>query len=153
MTPPSPNYPQDNRRRAIGHHLNFVEPGVPLWKALRDYHHGCDHSWVGMGENLIASRTATPGRHHQPIIDLDTPHRIVESTTPGNHHLYLDTEISSWRWRLLMVALYLAKVIEPGNFWWSMRRGSNFVRPEGQRKDADVFSDEAFTEFFWHHRD
>ena len=76
--------------------------------------------------NLISSRT-TSGRH-MPILDLDFPHHYEQSTADGHSHLYLDVEISNWRWFWLMVALRQAGIIELGFFAWSLRRWGNFVR-------------------------
>lgn len=82
--------------------------------------------------NLVSSRT-TSGKH-MPILDLDFPHRLEQSSTSGHTHLYLDREVSHWRWIALMIGLRLAHVIEPGFFIWSMRRGQNFVRLPGAPK-------------------
>lgn len=39
---------------------------------------------------------------------------------------------------LLLWALYLTGVIEPGNFWWSLRRGGTFVRrPDVPKTEAE----------------
>ena len=86
--------------------------------------------------NLISSKTED-GKQ-KPILDLDFDHVVTDSTHPGHHHLYLNVPISTWRWRLLMFALYQARVIELGYFVWSIRRGANFVRIPGSVKEDSV---------------
>lgn len=83
--------------------------------------------------NLISSKSRSGTQ--RPIIDLDFPHAYVPSSTDGHAHLYLNQEISRWRWFVLMVGLYIGGVIDKGGFWWTLRRGSNFVRLPGVDKD------------------
>lgn len=119
----------------------FREPGVSLFKALRYYDRSADYDSNDLSTNtaaltavqtvaqelpLVSSKTAEGW--HKPIIDIDGDHLIIKSKTSGHHHLYLNTPIRPWRWRVLMVGLYVGKVIETGNFWWSMRRGLNFAK-------------------------
>lgn len=87
----------------------------------------------GPEHNLVSSHI--PGtRKHAPIIDLDFRHRYVPSSQEGHAHLYLDVPISRFRWTLLMIGLYAGGVVEQGFFWWSLRRGGNYVRREGLKK-------------------
>jgi hypothetical protein len=87
-----------------------------------------------LGAQLVSSLTID-GKH-MPILDLDFPHSYVPSSTRGHAHLYLNVAIRPWRWRVLQVALWIAKVQEPGYSVWSLRRGANFVRLRGERKRA-----------------
>lgn len=82
--------------------------------------------------NLVSSIT-TEGEQ-MPILDMDFPHHIVPSATPGHNHLYIDVPMSKFRWFILMCALKYAGVIELGFFVWSVRRGGNFVRKQGVSK-------------------
>ncbi len=109
-------------------------PDGPLLKQLLRYrlHHDRHRSTAFELPNLISSRT-TRGTH-LPILDLDFKHTAVRSSTEGHTHLYLDREISTWRWVALMIGLRLGHVIEPGFFIWSLRRGQNFVRLPGVPK-------------------
>lgn len=86
--------------------------------------------------NLVSSHVRDT-KQHAPIIDLDFPHVYVSSTKEGHGHLYLNVPISKWRWRALMLGLYLGGVIEKGYFLWSLRRGANFVRRPGVEKTTD----------------
>lgn len=113
-----------------------MEP-VPLWISFLTYRHKNDRTLATKNNpsaNLVSSR-ALCGKQ-MPIIDLDGPHEYVASSTQGHGHLYLDHEISDGRWVVLMIGLWVGGVIETGNFMWSLRRGANFVRPEGVSKNA-----------------
>lgn len=120
------------RRLARGWSIGYVEKGVSLWRALRHYSPDADYEVLSTYEpvvypNLVSS-LSPDGKTHAPIIDVDFRHTYVPSTTPGHGHLYLDVPISRWRWVVLMLGLRTGKVIEQGNFWWSLRRGQNFAR-------------------------
>lgn len=90
------------------------------------------------GPNLISSITDEGG--HMMILDMDFPHHIEPSSTPGHSHLYLDMHMTKLQWVLLMCALRYAGVIELGFFVWSMRRGGNFVRLPGIPKEGTAES-------------
>ncbi len=108
----------------------------PMFLSLVKYRASADREPAeGDDYNLLSSNV--PGtKKHAPIIDLDFKHRYVPSTNAGHAHLYLDVPISRFRWFLLMVGLYAGGAIEQGYFWWSIRRGANFVRRPGVRKEA-----------------
>jgi hypothetical protein len=118
-----------------GHRLNHVA-SEPLLVSLLKYRAARDRdrvqpAYLGRA-NLVSSLTES-GRQ-APIIDLDVPHHYVKTETPGHAHLYLNYEIPRWRWLALMIGLRLGGALEVGTFWWSLRRGANFVRPAGHRK-------------------
>lgn len=79
--------------------------------------------------NLISSYTQDD--RQMPILDLDFDHLMVDSSTDGHHHLYINVPMSRMKWRILMLVLWWTGVIEMGNAVWSLRRGANFVRPPG----------------------
>lgn len=113
--------------------LETPESG-PLWRALLAYRqYRSRWSTPRDTANLVSSKTQRP-RVHLPIIDLDIPHEYSPSSTPGRAHLYLDEAIPRWRWLLLMIGLRQGRVIDKGFFWWSLRRGANFVRLPGIKK-------------------
>lgn len=115
-------------------HLDIVDE--PMALSMLKYRQYEDRQPSDEDANVVSSNVVGT-RHHLPIIDLDYSHRYVPSTTPGHGHLYLDQPISSLRWVILMVGLRIGGVIEPGYFWWSLRRGGNFVRREGVHKTTD----------------
>lgn len=83
--------------------------------------------------NLVSSHIEG-SKLHAPVLDLDSPHVLVKSTTDGHSHLYIDVPMSRFRMLVLLAALRFAGVIEMGNFWWSLRRGATFVRLPGTTK-------------------
>ena len=98
-------------------------------------------------KNLVSSKTEAGT--HMPILDIDIPHLVEESSTEGHSHLYLDVEMSHWRWVALMIGLRISRVIEPGFFIWSMRRGQNFVRlPEVRKRGEDEWTKPTYGWFF-----
>lgn len=111
-----------------------IEP-EPLMVSLIKYRQKKNRVQTDDNPNLVSSLT-TKGKQ-MPIIDLDFPHHIVKSTTDGHHHLYIDVPMSKWRWLVLMFGLYVSGVVELGYFVWSLRRGANFVRIDGVRKQGE----------------
>lgn len=112
-------------------HLDIVDE--PMALSMLRYRQYEDRQPSEQDANVVSSNVV--GTHtHAPIIDLDFPHRYVSSTSEGHGHLYLDVPIGMFRWVILMIGLRVGGVIEPGYFWWSLRRGGNFVRREGVHK-------------------
>jgi hypothetical protein len=68
-------------------------------------------------------------------VQIDVPHHYVKSTQEGHGHLYIDVEMSNWKWFRLMVAFYRSGTIERGYFAWGIRRWGNFVRRPGIAKE------------------
>ena len=95
--------------------------------------------------NLVSS--ITDDGKQLPIIDLDFNHSHVESSSDGHSHLYLNVPISKARWTCLMWGLYLSKQIELGFFVWSLRRGGNFVRIPGTKKQEGTES--TYSRYGW----
>lgn len=77
--------------------------------------------------NLVASLTME-GTGHMPILDLDIPHQYVRSQTEGHGHLYLDVEISWWRYKRMLKQLYKAGVIERGFYLLAKKRRMTMTR-------------------------
>lgn len=98
----------------------------PIMKSMRYANPNEEKTENYENPNGVTSKTVDG--LHMPILDLDFPHTYVPSTKEGHGHLYLNVPISNFRWFILMIALYYAKVIELGFFIWSIRRGMNQVR-------------------------
>ena len=76
--------------------------------------------------NLVSS--ARSDGLHAPALDIDSPARLVSSSTPGHFHLYLDRPVT-WRdYRRVLRALHRAGYIDDGVYWRSLDRGSTFLR-------------------------
>lgn len=65
---------------------------------------------------------------HAPVLDLDVPHDLVSSSTPGHSHLYIDMVMSWRRYKRLLKALGRAGIIERGYVKASIARKHTAVR-------------------------
>ena len=77
-----------------------------------------------------------PARHIVAL-DIDYPAHLVESTTPGHYHLYLDVPggIAHKDYMRLVQLLGEIGIIEPGYAAASTRRGYTSLRPPWRKKD------------------
>jgi len=83
--------------------------------------------------NLISS-LCDDGRH-MPVLDIDRmPVKVVESSTPGNFHLYIDRPMTWAAYARLLAALGAAGILEAGYVSASLERGATYVRKPGVRK-------------------
>lgn len=121
-----------NRKTWHVDHLDIVDE--PMVVSMLRYRQYADRQPSDVDANVVSSNVVGKRGKHAAIIDLDFPHEYVPSTTTGHAHLYLNVEISYWRWFILNLGLYLGGVIEKGYFLWSLRRGGNFVRRRGVHK-------------------
>lgn len=72
---------------------------------------------------------------HKIVLDVDHPVKVLESSTPGHHHLFIDKPMSWDRYRAVLEALTLAGVVEPGYLGISEQRGYTAVRLPWVKKD------------------
>lgn len=86
--------------------------------------------------NLVGSRT-TDGKH-MPTLDIDVPLRLIPSSTPGHSHLYIDVEMSWWRYRRLLRQLYKARLIEKGFYQLALGNRQTFLRRPGVTKQNEA---------------
>lgn len=74
--------------------------------------------------------------YHRPVLDIDIPARLLPSSTPGHHHLYLDIDVPWDKYEALLKALADARVIEEGYVLAALERKATFVRlPWVKKKD------------------
>lgn len=85
--------------------------------------------------NIVSS--LLPSGKHAPVLDLDIPHTLIPSSTPGHSHLYLDVEMSWWKYRVLLWALRFTNIIEPGYYQMATFRRQTLVRRPGVIKQND----------------
>lgn len=78
--------------------------------------------------NAVSSVDASKSGWHLPVLDIDLPVRVVESHTPGHHHLYIDKPVRWDKYEALLVALADAGIIESGYAQASIHRQASFVR-------------------------
>ena len=77
----------------------------------------------------MSGEETTPTEYlHRPVLDIDVPARLIPSTTPGHHHLYLDIDMTWEKYEALLKALASAGVIEQGYLLAALNRRATFVR-------------------------
>lgn len=83
---------------------------------------------VGSLEEADLVGSLLPNGRHAPVIDIDLPCRLVESKTPGHHHLYIDKELTWGDYRRLLRLLSDIGIVEYGYYGASLAHGQTFVR-------------------------
>lgn len=73
---------------------------------------------------------------HKVVLDIDFPVKVVDSSTPGHHHLYIDKPITWEQYVKIMDALVEAGIVEEGFLGASIARGFTGVRLPWKRKQA-----------------
>lgn len=87
--------------------------------------------------NLVSSESTQPGEH-LPVIDLDIPHRLVPSSTPGHSHLYIDKPVTWEQYKHLLEALLECGIIGQGWFNQAMLDGKTWVRAPDWTKEREA---------------
>jgi len=82
--------------------------------------------------NLIGSSYGLV--EHLPVIDIDVPCVLVESSTPGHYHLYIDHPVVDELYWQMLEAMAAAGVVQKAYVGVSKRRGQTFVRVPGLKK-------------------
>ena len=73
---------------------------------------------------------------HTPMLDIDIPARLIESSTPGHSHLYIDKEMTWRQYKRLLRALMKAGIIEENYYKESVRRKASHLRPPWIEKET-----------------
>lgn len=84
---------------------------------------------------ICSDSTRDPGVHY-PCIDIDVPVKLVESSTPGHHHLYINVEMTWGQYKDILNALWCAGVIEGGYLAAAIRRERTDVRLPWIKKEV-----------------
>jgi len=87
--------------------------------------------------NLVSSKVGFetgPKAMHAPAIDLDFPAYLVESSTPGHFHLYLEKEIPLDKYLKVLEAMMEAGLVERGFYNAARSREATFLRLPGDHK-------------------
>lgn len=75
---------------------------------------------------------------HKPVLDIDFPVKVVESSTPGHHHVFIDKELPWDEYMQLLTTLADVGIIEPGYVRAAESRGYTSVRlPWIKKGDPD----------------
>lgn len=86
---------------------------------------------------LVGSATgrySAAGPMHMPAIDIDFPCELVESSTPGHYHLYVDKEIPLVQYLAVLREMTNAGIVQRGFYRSAVRRGQTFLRLPGVKK-------------------
>jgi hypothetical protein len=76
---------------------------------------------------------------HRPVIDMDFPVKVIESSTPGHSHLYIDREIEWDDYVKLLEVMAEIGLVEPGYVSASKDRGFTALRlPWVKKHPSDV---------------
>lgn len=89
----------------------------------------------------LTSSLALDGKHY-PVLDLDIPHALFPSTTPGHTHLYLDIPLEWDDYVEVLDVLAKHGIIQKGFAEWSKKRGASFVRTPWTGKTGTASSAE-----------
>lgn len=65
---------------------------------------------------------------HKPVLDIDMPVKVIESSTPGHYHLYIDKVMSWDKYQLLMAVLVEVGIVQEGFYKFAVKRGQSFTR-------------------------
>lgn len=84
--------------------------------------------------NLVSSAVAGMEGIHMPAIDIDLPCRLIESSTPGHFHLYIDQPMSWEHYKGVLAALTKAGVVQMGFYENTLRKGASHLRKPGHKK-------------------
>ena len=71
---------------------------------------------------------------HAPVLDLDFPCTLLDSTTPGHHHLVIDRPLTWDQLVILMDAMAVVGLLEVGYVAAAKRRGYTSIRLPWVRK-------------------
>lgn len=71
---------------------------------------------------------------HAPTLDMDVYCELIESTTPGHFHLYIDKPMTWDVYSDLLVAMHNAGLLQKGFVELSLARGASFLRKPGVAK-------------------
>lgn len=93
--------------------------------------------------NIMTSEVMDPddpfSNMHKPVIDIDFPVKVIESTTPGHSHLIIDKAMDWETYKLLLRTLVVVGLVEPGYLSASLERGYTAIRlPWVKKQAADI---------------
>jgi hypothetical protein len=86
-----------------------------------------------MKANLVSSRIGD-SKYHSPVLDIDMPCRLLPSSSPGHHHLYVDHPMEWDTYRLLLQSMAQAGLLEWGFVAASVEQGYSTVRAPWVKK-------------------
>lgn len=85
--------------------------------------------------NVITSMVAEDVTKHKFVVDVDFPVTVIESSTPGHSHLYIDFTMEKDVYFELLAAMVKAGLVEEGYVGASESRGFTSLRLPWVKKD------------------
>lgn len=113
-----------------------------------EYEPGIDREVADLNEaNIVSSehKVSFLERRHAVLLDIDYPAYIVESSSPGHHHVYLDVPggVKHEDYMELVELLGRIGVVEKGYAEVSVKRGHTDLRlPWVRKEDQKIHSDD-----------
>lgn len=86
---------------------------------------------------VVSSEIEGTRDSHTIMLDIDMPACLIESSTPGHFHLYIDRQLPWRKYKRLLRSLKQAGVIEPGFYKASVQRRATHLRPPWKDKADD----------------
>ncbi|HVQ17879.1 MAG TPA: hypothetical protein VMT27_02440 [Actinomycetes bacterium] len=86
---------------------------------------------------VVSSRVVANDKNtgmHTIMLDIDMPVTLVESTTSGHYHLYIDHLVSWGQYKKLLRSLQVCGLIEDGFYKMSVTHGATYLRPPWVKK-------------------
>jgi len=93
---------------------------------------------------IIGSKT--PGGKHKPMIDLDFGVEVVNSSTPGHNHLYIDKDLTEDQYIKLLTTMVEVGLVQPNVLEALKKRGQTHLRLPGVKKGG-AFENKVKEEF------
>lgn len=86
----------------------------------------------------LSSKRKHASNAHLVMLDIDVPAALVPSSTPGNHHLYIDVKLSHEQYTKLVNVLEECGIIQPGIKMGFEARGGTTLRMPWVRKGYEM---------------
>src|SRR6266436_7787145 len=101
---------------------------------LGNYKSKSEYFKVEPSEANLVSSLCDDG-FHRPVLDLDLPAEIFQSSTPGHCHLYIDKPMTWDQYSYLLHALATVGILEPKYVEHSLERKKTMLRLPHIRKE------------------
>lgn len=88
--------------------------------------------------NIVTSRVDGVAEVHFPVIDIDFPCTLVESS-PGKHHLYIDHPVAEHKYWAMLQAMADAGIVQQAYVGASRARGFSCARLPWVKKEHGPF--------------
>jgi len=89
---------------------------------------------LGVKANCVGSKLADGSGMHAPALDIDWPCQLIESSTPGHFHLYIDKRLTWAQYVKVLNVLAEVGILEQNYVAASIRDGATILRRPGVRK-------------------